>query len=126
MRHRNPGNADAAKGLKLPLTHGDVAFLLEDIYKGKSAVTGIPTRPTLIRWKLPVEDTMLRIGTGANEQKSARLKLSDLVCMTKEEALRHQTEILLGKKKPEDLYDKEVIDRVETRLAEASQWEGYR
>ena len=128
VRRRDPGNPEAAKGLKLPLTPGDIAFLLEDIYRGKSAVTGVPTRPTLIRWRLPAADTMLRIdaGRGKGEQKSARLRLSELVCMTRDEALRHQNEILLGTKTPEDLYDDEVRGRVEARLAEARQWEAYR
>jgi len=126
VRRRHMGDPDAAKGLKIPLTHSDVAFLLEDIYRGKSAVTGIPTRPTLVRWRLPAEDTMLRIGAGADEQKSARLRLSELVCMTKEEALQHQNEILLGTSTPEDLYDDEVRSRIEARLAEARRWEEYR
>ena len=126
IRQRNPENPQVVIGLKLPLTQGDVAFLLEDINRGKSAVTGIPTRPMLIRWRRPTDDTILRITGGGNEQKSARLKLSDLVCMTKEEALRHQNEILLGNKTLEELYTKEVIDRIESRLAETARWEAYR
>ena len=126
VRHADPGNPNAAIGLKIPVSHGDVAFLIEDIYKRKSAITGIPTRLTLIRWRRPTESTLLRIGADKHEQKSARVKISELVCMTREEGLRHQNEILLGEKTLEELYDKEVIDRVEARLVEAAQWEQYR
>ncbi len=125
-RAKHGGDQEVVVGLKVPLTPGDIAFLVEDIYRGRSAITSIPTRIVLIRWTAPDYDTLLRIGEGRDEQKSVRLRLSDLVCMTKEEATRHQKEVLLGGKSPEDLYDKDVIDRVRSRIEEASAYEKYR
>lgn len=125
-RAQNPDDPDVAVGLKVPITAGDVAFLAEDIFQGRSAITHIPTRLSLIRWSRPREATLLRLGEGADEQKSAKLRLSDLVCMTKNEAVIHLKEVLLGSKSLEDLYDTETIERVERRLKEAETFEKYR
>ncbi|KAL2016115.1 hypothetical protein VTK56DRAFT_4259 [Thermocarpiscus australiensis] len=120
------GRTDVCIGLKVPITPGDIAFLVEEIFRGRSAVTGIPTKLVLIRWKKPQETTLIRIGEGNAEQKSSNLRLGDLVCMTKEEATRHQKEVLQGNKSLADLYDREVIELVERRQAEAKAYEQYR
>ncbi|KAH6628284.1 hypothetical protein F5144DRAFT_654463 [Chaetomium tenue] len=120
------GRVDVCIGLKVPITPGDVAFLVEEAYRGRSAVTGIPTKLMLIRWKKPQKTTLVRIGEGKDEQKSADLKLRDLVCLTKEEAVRHQKEVLLGDKSLEDLYSQEVIELVEARQKEAEAYERHR
>ncbi len=126
IRHQNPQSPDAAIGLKIPITFGDMAFLAEELYRGRSAITGIPTKLMLIRWNKPAESTLLRLGEGKDEQKSIKVRLSDLVCMTKEEAMRHQKEILLGDKTHKDLYDASVIETVEARRKEAMTYESYR
>ncbi|KAK3298597.1 uncharacterized protein B0H64DRAFT_78929 [Chaetomium fimeti] len=120
------GRVDVCIGLKVPITPGDVAFLVEEAFRGRSAVTGIPTKLMLIRWKKPQGTTLVRIGEGNDEQKSASLKLRDLVCLTKEEAVRHQKEVLLGNKKLDDLYSQEVIELVEARQKEAEAYERHR
>jgi len=113
-------------GLRIPISAGDISLLADDIYRGRSAVTQLPTRITLIRWLPPDRDCLNRIGEGNDMQKWSALRLSDLVCMTKDEATRHQKEVLLGEKTLEDLYDKDVLDFVESRRAEARQYEAYR
>jgi hypothetical protein len=120
------GRADVCIGLKVPITPGDIAFLVEEAFRGRSAVTGIPTKLMLIRWKKPQETTLVRIGEGNADQKSSNLRLRDLVCMTKEEAVRHQKEVLHGDKSLEDLYSREVIELVEARQREAEAYEKYR
>ena len=37
---------------KLPIDEDDVAFIFEDLYRGRSVVPphDVPTRPTLVRW----------------------------------------------------------------------------
>lgn len=52
--------------------------------------------------------------------------LRDIVCMTKEEATRHYERVLKGGEALEEVYDKEVIARVEERSAEAAEAEKYR
>ncbi|KAB5562849.1 hypothetical protein GE09DRAFT_1172048 [Coniochaeta sp. 2T2.1] len=118
--------ADEGLGLKIPLNPGDIAFLVEDLYKGKSVVTGLPTKLVLIRWKKPVGSAFIRIGEGDDEQKSSNISLHSLVCMTKEEAVRHQKEILLGDKSHAELYSQETIELVAAKLEEAREYEKYR
>ncbi|KAI1864680.1 hypothetical protein JX265_008404 [Neoarthrinium moseri] len=123
LRHLNPGSDHTiAVGLKIPVTVGDVSFVAEDIFKGRSAVTGLATRLVLLRWRKPTKSTLLEI----EGQKSSDLRLSDLVCMTKEEATRHEREILRGDKRVEDVYDQETIDKIEGLLKETAKYEKYR
>ncbi len=110
----------------MPITLGDIAFMVEELYRGRSAITGVVSRLVLIRWRKPGKDVLVRIGEGKDEQKSIRTRLCDLVCMTKEEAARHLDDILLGSKTLEELYDASVIDRVEARLKKAEEYEKYR
>ncbi|KAK4239729.1 hypothetical protein C8A03DRAFT_42660 [Achaetomium macrosporum] len=120
------GRPDVCIGLKVPITPGDIAFLVEEAFRGRSAITGIPTKLVLIRWQKPQETTLVRIGDGDAEQKSSSLRPRDLVCMTKEEAIRHQKEVLQGDKSLEDLYSREVIELVAARQKEAESYERYR
>ncbi|KAG6033309.1 hypothetical protein E4U41_006943 [Claviceps citrina] len=113
-------------GLKTPLTAGDVAFLSEELYHGRSIVSGISTKLVLIRWRRPDGPSMHVIGEGRDVQKWSTVRLRDLVCMTKEEATRHERDIFGAGKTLEQLYDQETIDRVETRLALAAKYEQFR
>ncbi len=54
------------------------------------------------------------------------LRLSDLVCMTREEAALHQRTVLLGGQTVDQAYDAAVVERVQSRLDEASAYEKYR
>lgn len=126
IKKRHTTAKGVALALKIPVTSGDAAFLVEEIYRGRSAISGVPTRLRLIRWEVPETDTLLKIGEGVNEQNSAIVKLSDLVCMTKEEATTHEKEVLLGNKTVQDLYDSETIQRVKACQDEARKWSDYR
>ena len=55
-----------------------------------------------------------------------KLRLSDLVCMTKEEAQKHESEVLKGDQEPESLYEAEVVDLVARRLEEEKVFDKYR
>jgi hypothetical protein len=46
--------------------------------------------------------------------------------MTKEEAQRHESEVLKGDREPEALYEAEVADLVARRLAEENVFNKYR
>lgn len=140
VRHRNGGDAEVAVGLKTPIASGDIAFLVEEVWGGRSAVTGISTRLNLVRWRRPRENPLVVIGGeddddegGTGEggeklqvQKSTRLPLGELVCVTKEEAAMHMREVVLGEKEPEELYDAEVVERVERKLKMAASYEKCR
>ena len=113
-----------ALGLKVPLTRDEVGFLVDDVFRGKSAISGLATRLTLMRWRAAEG------GYNADErwkgQVCARLKLDDLVCMSKEEAAAHEKTVLLGKARPEDVYDTSVVELVEKRKQEAAAMLKYR
>jgi len=126
IRTAEGGSQQDCLGLKVPVTTGDIAFLAEELYKGRSVVTGIPTKLALVRWNKPEASTLIRIQSGEVEQKSSNVKLSDLVCMTKEEATRHLKEVVLGDKSHKDLYDSSVLERVEARRQEAKTYEQFR
>ncbi|CAK7198823.1 hypothetical protein SEUCBS139899_001490 [Sporothrix eucalyptigena] len=146
-KKKNKGGANdasAAVGLRIPLTPGDIAFLVEEVYHGRSAVSGLPTRTTLVRWQLPeradgadvVESLLDRVHPAAKdlegdvplqaEQKTARLHLTDLVCMTREEASRHQDQILFKGQPLSSLYDEATLARIEARRQEAAEYEKFR
>lgn len=112
-----------ALGLRLPLTTDDVAYLVEEIFRGKSVISGLPTRLVLIRWRQPYKSFLEEKYPG---QKNSLLKMTDLVVMTKEEAVVHDKEILKGDKTPEDLYSTTVLKLVEERIAEQKSFEKYR
>ncbi|KAL2376088.1 hypothetical protein RJZ90_007729 [Blastomyces dermatitidis] len=113
-------------GLRIPINKDDIAYLIEEVWRGKSVVTGLATRLMLVRWKRPEH------GFGPDPlwekegQRGARLDLKDLVCMTKEEALRHEREVLKGGKAVEDMYDEKLIRKVEERIREQEVYEKYR
>ncbi|CAM1506300.1 Fc.00g059410.m01.CDS01 [Cosmosporella sp. VM-42] len=113
-------------GMKTPITVGDVAFAAEELYQGRSIITGIPTKLVLIRWRKPAKVNMTTLGEGKDLQKCSTVRLSDLVLMTKEEAARHHKVIFKGGKKLKDLYDAGTIERVEKKLKEAEKYEMFR
>lgn len=114
---------DDAQGLKLPLTQDDVGYLVEEVYNGRSVISGLSTRLVLSRWRKPVGDF---VDTKTPEQKSSILKMGDLVLMTKEEAAKHEKEVLKGTKGLEDLYDEETIKKVDQRLKDEEKYERFR
>ncbi|EFE34244.1 uncharacterized protein ARB_06641 [Trichophyton benhamiae CBS 112371] len=113
-------------GLRIPISKEDVGYLIEEVWRSKSVVSGLTTRLVLIRWERPVH------GFGADPellkqgQKGVRLQLSELVCMTKEEALHHETEVLKGGKKHSEVYDDTIIQKVRERMEEERFFQRYR
>lgn len=121
VRATIPG--EDAQGLKLGITAADVGYLVEEVYRGKSVLSGVSTRLALVRWRAPVESTYER---GVEGQKTSRVRLRELVCMTKEEATRHEKGVLKEGKTPEELYDRETVALVELRIREEIGYELYR
>ncbi|KAL2212748.1 putative ThiF domain protein [Sarocladium strictum] len=113
-------------GVKTPIRTSDVAFLAEEIYRGKSVVSGLSSRIVLMRWEKPTEDTINRLGEGESIQKWSNIRLRDLVCLTKEEAQRHEKLVLKGDKALDEVYDQETLERVAAARKEAAKYEDYR
>ncbi|KAL9130153.1 MAG: hypothetical protein Q9217_001588 [Psora testacea] len=111
-------------GLKLPVRKEDVGYLTEEVYRGKSAISSLPTRLALVRWKAPAKGW--KIVEDWEGQKSVKLALDELVCMTKEEAAAHEKYVLKGGKKLEEMYSEDVVRLVEKRRDEERYYQRYR
>ncbi|KAI9731848.1 MAG: hypothetical protein M1818_007713 [Claussenomyces sp. TS43310] len=112
-----------AQGLRIPISAADVGYVVEEIWRGRSALSRLPTRLALVRWRRPRGPT---VDVSVPGQKSGLLRLDDLVCMTKEEAAVHEREVLRGDRTPESMYDADVVALVEARLREEKGYERYR
>ena len=113
------------RGFRIPVSKDDVGYLVEEVFRGKSVISGLPTRLALVRWKRPPDG--YKPDTSREGQKCARLRLGDLVCMTKEEAVIHESNVLLGgNARPEDFYEAEVINLVRRRLSDEEALNIYR
>ncbi|KAI9841985.1 MAG: hypothetical protein M1837_007551 [Sclerophora amabilis] len=117
-------------GLKIPMSKDDVGYMVDEVFRGRSVVSGITTRLTLLPWKpISTGDTGAQarlVDHSTPGQKLARFQMQDLVCMTKEEAAVHEREVLKGGKRPEQMYGSLVTDLVEKRRKEAQGFELYR
>lgn len=119
-------NGQDAIGLKVPVSKDDITYLVEEVFRGKSVVTGLSTRLVLIRWTKPESNSNMDRSYEAEGQKMSNLKISDLVLMTKEEASRHEKEILKGGKTPEEVYESDVIEKVRLRRLDEQAYDKYR
>ena len=113
-----------ALGLKIPVTKDDVGYLVEEVFRGKSVVSGLSTRLTLSRWRAPIDG--FKVDERWHDQKYSNVRLDDLVCMTKEESVVHEKEVLDVGRSPEEFYDPDVLQLVERRRKEDSQYRLYR
>lgn len=113
-------------GLRIPINKEDVAYLVEEVWKGKSPISGLATRLALTRWQRPENGFGADPEFAKEGQKVVRLEIRDLVCMTKEEVARHEREILLTGKDPAEFYDPEVVQVVQQRRREEEAYSRYR
>ncbi|CAK4034313.1 tRNA threonylcarbamoyladenosine dehydratase [Lecanosticta acicola] len=108
-------------GLRLPITADDVGYVVEEVYRGRSVVSGLASRLALVRWQPPSSegggDTWIDTSS-APGQKADRLALGDLVCMTKDEMLKHEKLVLREGRSVGEVYDAEVIALVAKRQEE--------
>ncbi|KAI9676131.1 MAG: hypothetical protein M1817_000876 [Caeruleum heppii] len=120
-------------GLRIPVSREDVGYLVEEVFRGRSVVSGVPTRLALVRWQMSDRDggdehegSKGMVDTSVPGQKVSRLRLGELVCMTKEEAAVHEQEVLIKRRRPEEVYEAEVVALVRRRMDEERGFEAYR
>ena len=77
-----------------------------------------------MRWRAPKSG--FKIEESREGQKSVRLNLIDLVCMTKDEAATHEKEVLKGGRTPEEIYCTDVLQLVGRRREEERHYNQYR
>lgn len=110
-------------GLRLPITSDDIGYLVEEVYRGRSVVSGLGSRLALVRWRKPTGDW---IDTSTPGQKTAKLSLDDLVCMTKDESIKHEKTVLQQGQTLEEVYSEDVIKQVAIRQDEERQYRAQR
>lgn len=101
-------------GLRIPVTADDVGYLIEEVFHGRSVISGLASRLALARWRKPEGEW---VDAKTKGQRADRLQLDQLVCLTKDEMLAHEKLVLKEGQDPEALYGKEVAQLV-TRRAE--------
>jgi hypothetical protein len=97
---------------KIPLSEEDFAFIFEELHRGRSIVAptfAIPARASACRWR-------------AEEP----ITFENIVVFEKEEAMKHEKEVLLGGKKPEEIWNQETCQLVERRRQLARENEDFR
>ncbi|EPS39681.1 hypothetical protein H072_6516 [Dactylellina haptotyla CBS 200.50] len=132
-------------GLKIPISEADAGYILEEVFNGKSVVSGLGNRLQLVRWspliggrfedgstgtegvgpvdEKAVKKKMENIGVGVGGAVS--LKLEELVVMTREEIKIHEKRVLVGGESPEAVWGSEVQKLVERKWREErpyAQW----
>lgn len=111
-----------AVGLHITLTEKDIGYLVEEVFKGKSVVSGFFTRQILTRWE-PLPE---REDGGFWTENDHQASLDNVVLMTKDEAKKHEKEVLRDRRNPGDVWGVEVVKRVEERRKEEAAYAQYR
>lgn len=94
---------------RIPLALKDVSYLVEEVFKGKSPISGISTRLTLTKW-----------------DPSKPISLQNVVVLTKNEQKVHEDRVLKGKESLQDVYDAKVLKLVSQRFREEAYYSQFR
>lgn len=97
------------KDQRVPILILDVAYIVQEVYHGKSVVSNFLLRLTLSRW-----------------DPTKELSTLNIVVLTKEEQRLHEKRVLLGKEPLSEVYLSEVLDRVAARFKEDEHYSKYR
>ncbi|KAH3660162.1 hypothetical protein OGAPHI_007367 [Ogataea philodendri] len=97
------------KDQRVQISLSDVNYILEEVFRGKSPISGFSTRLALSRWK-----------------REEPLSLQNVVIMTKEEQKVHEDRVLLGGESLETVYPPAVLELVEKRFREEKYYSEFR
>ncbi|CUS07375.1 unnamed protein product [Tuber aestivum] len=110
-----------APGIRIPLNESDAGYIADEVFKGKSVVSGFFTRLVLTRWDpLPPRDE------GFWGENDHTITTNDVVLMTKDEAKKHEKEVLKAGRSPEDVWGPDVVGAVEVRRKEEDFYSKFR
>lgn len=94
---------------RIPISVDDVGYILEEVFRGKSPLSGYSTKLVLSKW-----------------DPNQPVSLQNVVIMTKEEQKNHEKRVLNGGESLENVYTKEQIDLVNKRLDEEKYYSQFR
>ncbi|CEP60874.1 tRNA threonylcarbamoyladenosine dehydratase LALA0_S02e01596g [Lachancea lanzarotensis] len=94
---------------RVPVALKDVGYICEEVFRGRSPISGYSTRLTLSKWdpSLPVSP-------------------QNVVVMTKDEQRNHEERVLNGGEELSKVYSKEVLDMIYKRLEEEKYYSKFR
>ncbi|ODQ67479.1 hypothetical protein NADFUDRAFT_81948 [Nadsonia fulvescens var. elongata DSM 6958] len=95
--------------VRVPWNLEDIMFLVEEVFRGKSVISGSTNRINLSMWA-----------------KGAGYDRDNIVVMTKEEQRKHEDLVLKKGMSVEEVYRKSVCDLAESRLHDVKWYEHYR
>lgn len=94
---------------RIPIAVLDIPYIVEEVFRGKSPISGESTRLQLSKW-----------------DKSKPLSLQNTVLMTRNEVKEHEKRHLLGEESLEQIYSKEVLELVKKRFEEEEWYSKFR
>ena len=94
---------------RIPIALKEVGYICEEVFRGKSPVSGFSTRLTLSKW-----------------DPAKPVSLQNVVLLTKEEQKIHEDRVLNGGESLEDCYSQEVLDLVKRRFAEEAYYSQFK
>ncbi|GCF00438.1 tRNA threonylcarbamoyladenosine dehydratase [Zygosaccharomyces mellis] len=94
---------------RVPISVFEISYILEEVFRGKSPVSGYSSRLTLSKW-----------------DPSKPVSLQNVIILTKEEQKEHERRVLNGGEKIEDVYSSEVLKLIEKRFQEEQYYSRYR
>ncbi|SCU89525.1 LANO_0D05292g1_1 [Lachancea nothofagi CBS 11611] len=94
---------------RVPVALKDIGYLCEEVFRGKSPLSGYSTKLTLSKW-----------------DPSIPVSLQNVVLMTKEEQNEHERRVLNGGESLQSVYSQEVLNTVAKRLDEEKHYSQFR
>ncbi|AMD22283.1 HGL057Wp [Eremothecium sinecaudum] len=94
---------------RVPVSVNDIGYILEEVFRGKSPISGYSTRLTLSKW-----------------DPSKPVSLQNVVIMTKEEQAAHEERVLNGSETLEQVYSAEVLNLINQRFSEEKYYSQFR
>lgn len=97
---------------RVPIDMNDVGYLIEEVFRGKSPISGESTKLSITLWNPPTVPEFV--------------DFNNLVVLTKEEQKIHEKEILRGGKSLDSVYSKNALAIVNKRLEEQKWYSQFR
>ncbi|CCC67041.1 hypothetical protein NCAS_0A04830 [Naumovozyma castellii] len=97
------------KEQRVPIAITDIGYIVEEVFRGKSPVSGYSTRLTLSQW-----------------DPEKPVSLQNVVILTKDEQKEHERRVLNGGEKIEGVYSKDVLDLIKKRFEEEKYYSQFR
>ncbi|GMF70363.1 unnamed protein product [[Candida] boidinii] len=97
------------KEQRVTIALSDINYILEEVFRGKSPISNYSTRLTLSRW-----------------DPTKELSLQNVIIMTKEEQKLHEEKVLKNGEPLDQVYSKEILDRVQHRFDEEKFYSQFR